>query len=444
MIRKTTTKAEPSRFQRRRLAKIDVRKKVRAARDDRREQRRERRRTAQEARPGDRPSLAVTVVTIVLSVAVAIPSQLDWFLRKLAHDQWSDANAWRAVANTLLIEVLCWLGAILYARSVLAGQPIRLFRVVALVFASVAAAINYDHGREVSTTIGVVSALGSLMGVGAFELYMHRARHAASGMSLAEVRLWALRWRRHPLVMRAAAGYRAVHGPQLSREVAWKIAWVAKHGAPEVPVPTTDPRVLRLLAPGSQDGLEAEPAASDPASGGLAVAERGVLDLKVDWSDIGSAGALVEKFWPELPKELGLEAKAADAVPAPEPEPTAPRSPSSASASSTRVSKGTSAPVPSSAVPPRDGARKPSGGALRSLVRKSSTGTRVQFAPTSAELTSAGDAKTRIGAYLARAEATEQVLDTLDRKYIAEQFGVSTRQVRNSVNAYNAAKAEGK
>jgi hypothetical protein len=424
MIHKRTRKPGPNFVQRWQLARLDIRKKKRADRAERRA-----------ARPGDRPSLTVTIATIALSVAVAIPSQLDWFLGRLAHGQWSDPNAWRAVAMTLLVEVLCWLGAILYARS-MRTQPVRLFRIVTFLFAGVAAAINYDHGREISTTIGVVSALGSLMGVGAFELYMHRARHAASGMPLAEMRLWALRWRRHPLVMRAAAGYRAVHGPALSREAAWKLAWVAKHGAPEVPVPTTDPRVLRLLAPGSQDGVEAEPTATDPASGGVAVAERGVLKLPLGWSELASAGDIVAKFWPELPAELGLELPTGGTPGPAEVERRKPRPASSA--------KKTSAPEPTSAVPVAAGERNSGRKVLGGLVRNSAGSGRVQFPPTSAELAGDENALTRIGRYLGRAEADGQALDALDRKYIATQFGVSDRQVRNSVKAYNAAKAEGK
>lgn len=439
MIRKRTTKVEPNAFHRWQLGRLDIREKKRDLRDARREKSR----AARATRPGDRPSLIITVVTIVLSVTTAVPSQLSWFLGKLADNNWTSPNAWHAVAMTLLIEVLCWLGAILYARSV-RTSPVRLFRGVTFVFAAVAAGINFDHGREINLTIGICYALGSLMGVGAFELYMHRARSDARGMSLAEMRLWALRWRRHPLTMRAAAGYRAVHGPQLSRETAWKIAWVAKHGAPEVPVPTTDPRVLRLLAPGSQDGLAAEPAAADPASGGLAVAERGVLKLPLGWSELASAGDIVAKFWPELPAELGLELPTDEQPPKPEPQQRKPRPASSANPSSAPASKPSSAPTSTSTVPAPDGERKSGRGVLGGLARKSSGSDRVQFAPVSEELTGSGDAKTRIGLYLARAEAAGQDLDLLDRKYIATQFGVSDRQVRNSVKAYNAAKAEGK
>ncbi|MFD5089356.1 hypothetical protein ACFWMR_02055 [Amycolatopsis thailandensis] len=429
MIRKNTgTKVELTFWQRRKLGRMAFRTKKRDARHAERA-----------AQPGDRPSLIVTVITIALSVAVAVPSQFDWFLAKLAHGLWSDPAAWRAVAYTLLVEVLCWLCAILYARS-MREHPVRLFRIGTFVFAGTAAWINYDHGREVNPTIGIVSALGSLMGVGAWELYMHRARHDATGLTLVEVRLQALRWRRHPMVMRAAAGYRAVHGSQMSRETAWRMAWVAKHGAPEVPVPVTDPRVRILLAPGSHDGLVAEPASSDPASAGVAVAERKSLSLPLGWAELTSAGAIVEQFWPELPQELGLELPATEAEPGQrntEPK----RVPKPASAP---TQKPTSAPVATSTVPAAEGERKPGRKVLGGLVRNSASSDRVRFAPTPAELNGEGTALDRIGRYLSRAEAEGQSLGALDRKYIAGQFNVSDRQVRNSIKAYNAVKAEGK
>jgi len=444
MIRKhATTKVEPTFWQRWQLGRMAVRKKKRDDRDERRTKRRDQRRTDREHRPGDRPSLIITIVAIALSLGTAVPSQIDWFLDVLAHGQWSHVNAPRAIVAAVLVEVLCWLCAILYARSV-HSTPVRIYRLGTFLFAAVAAAINYDHGHDIDPIVGLVFALSSLMGVGAFELYMHRARHAASGMSLAEIRLWALRWRRHPLVMRAAAGFRAVHGPQLSRETAWKLAWVARHGAPKVPVPMTDPLVLRLLAPGSKDGIAAEPAASEPGSGGVAVAERDVLKLPVGWGELASAGDIVARFWPELPKELGLELPSADTPPKAEPagrnsEPK--RVPKPASAP---TSKSTSAPVPTSTVAAPETGRKPGRKVLGGLVRNSPSSDRVRFAPTPAELNGEGTALDRIGRYLSRAETEGQDLGALDRKYIAGQFNVSDRQVRNSIKAYNAVKAEGK
>ncbi len=427
MIRKHT-QTEHTRWHRWQLGHLDLKKKRRADRDGRREKKR----AARATRQGDRISLTVTVVTIVLSIGVAIPSQFDWFLAKLAHDTWADPNAWRAVAMTLLVEVLCWLCAILYARTV-RDHPVKIYRVGTFVFAGTAAWINYDHGRELNPTIGVVSALGSLMGVGAFELYMHRARHDASGMTIVEVRLWALRWRKHPLVMREASRIVATFGLAVPREVAFRMAYLRKIGNPTLPVAITSPRLAGL------PGVEPKPELPKRKRG-AALAAEATVELPVDWSCPDTIAELTGETWPTPGPELG-----GTAVAAPERKPEPPRdrqtqAPSSGPSSSASATKPSSAPVPTSAVPSSGDGRKPSRSVLSGLVRKSPSSDRIQFEPTSAELTGSGAAIARIGQYLARAEAEGQSLAALDRGYIAAQFKVSTKQVRNSVTAYKETK----
>ena len=56
-----------------------------------------------------------------------------------------------------------------------------------------------------------------------------------------------------------------------------------------------------------------------------------------------------------------------------------------------------------------------------------------QFRPTKTELGGTGNAKERLRKYLARAEANGHPIEELDRNYIAQQFRVSGRYVRDAI-----------
>lgn len=355
-----------------------------------------------------RAALIATVFSITVSIAVAVPSQLQYFLDARAVTTWTDPHAWYAVAQTLLLESLCWLCALLYAAS-LANTPVRLYRLGTFAFASVAAAINFRHGASGGdVTIGVLNALGSLMGVGAWELYMHRARHRVSGMTLPEIRLRALRWRKHPLVMREAGRIVATFGLAVPHEVAFRMAYLRKIGNPTLPVAVTSPRLADAPRP-------------DPSKRKAGDAEQ-TVELPVDWSCPDTFEALLGEAWPSPGPGLGGTAVASPEHLRPTPKPT-----SGSGATSTNTAAGRNT--------------EPERKRIVSLPRRKE---RVQFAPSDAELSGEGTALDRIVRYLTRAEGKGQQLARLDRNFIAAQFGVSDRQVRNSINAYNAAKAEGK
>jgi hypothetical protein len=383
-----------------------------------------------------RRALIATVVTVVLSIATAVPSQLQWFLDRLAGGGWTSTEAPVAVLATLLIEGLCWLGAFLYADSI-ASTPVRLYRVTTLAFASIAAGINFAHGRETDWKVGVVYALASLMGVGAFELYMHRRRHSTSGMSIDEIRLWALRWRKHPKVMRECGRIVATFGVAVPREVAWRLAYVRKVGNPTVPIAITDALVKRIegLRPAELEHLDrAEPAASGTPRGGVAVDSAEVVEVPVDWSRAGTFEELTAAFWPELDTTAKPSSGSAGEAPV--------------ESSGFRLAAPSSSAVP--AVPPASTAvpelaatsgvpapkrnRKPIVRAARPATRNSG---RVQIRPTKTELEGPGDAKARVLALLARAEREGHSIADLDRKFLAQQFGVSDRHVRNAIKAHN-------
>lgn len=392
-----------------------------------REQARQQRRTRRHefwAGISSRRALIATSIAATLSIGVAIPAQLQWFLGQLTDGQWVFPEAAVAVAATLLIEGLCWLGAFLYADSI-AHTPVRLYRATTFLFAGIAAAINYAHGSATDPKVGVVYAVASLMGVGAWELYMHRTRHVATGMDLVEIRLWALRWRRHPRVMREVGRIRATHGLAVSRETAWRMAYLRKIGNPTVPVAVTSALVARLIGnssspnqaptgePNTEHAMEAEPTASSPKTEpGLGV---DVLEHPVAWADATDTDAVLERFWVEPETEQSL------------------------TAGSTPTPTGTSPRVPR-AKTPEQGVTSTVPGRKRNQILAGKGTSGIRFTPTKTELAGTGDAKERMLRYLARAELKGNSTYALDRNYIAEQFHVTTRHVRKTIDAYNESK----
>jgi hypothetical protein len=307
-----TPRASATRRHRRRLERIEERRVLRADSDEARTAKRDARRTSRrELLSGlaRRRALAATVTAIILSVAVAVPAQMQWFLHQLTGGQWTFPEALVAIVATLLIEGLCWLGAFLYADSV-NGTPVRLYRTVTFVFAALAAAINYAHGSSTDVKVGVVYALASLMGVGAWELYMHRTSHVKSGMTADEIKLWALRWRRHFKVMRECGRIRATFGTAVPLETAWQMAYVRRHGNPTIPVAVTDDVLGRIFTPttehlavpddpGEDESVSKEAELAGEAASGAAVATVDVIELPVGWDSINTVEKVLERFWPE-------------------------------------------------------------------------------------------------------------------------------------------------
>jgi hypothetical protein len=347
-----------------------------------------------------------------------------WFLSQVTHSQWVWPAAVVPVAGTLLIEGVCWLCAFLYAESV-AQTPVRLYRLTTFLFAGVAAAINYAHGSTTDPKVGVVYAIASLMGVGAFELYMHRTRHVATGMNLDEIRLWALRWRRHPRVMREVGRIRATHGLAVTRETAWRMAYLRKRGNPTIPVAissplidrimrnSTSPKTRRVAELHAEQSTEAEPSASSATDAtGMGV---DVLEHPVSWADAATAEELISTYWEEPGAELDATASSA----------RKPTGKTPASSGRKTVEQAVTSTVPP-AKRNSDNTRGGTGGA--------------RFKPTNAELSGPGDAKERMLRYLARAEAKGNSTDQLDRNWIAEQFHVTTRYVRNTITLYSESK----
>jgi hypothetical protein len=293
-------------------------------------------------------ALIATISAIVVSVAVAIPAQALWFKATLVGEDTPiglDPQSVIALAAPILIEGLCWLSAFLYADSVSQDKPVRVYRVTTFLFAATAAAINFAHGAGINPIVGVVFAIASLMGVGAWELYMHRTRHMATGMNADEIKLWAKRRLFDRKVYRQMQRLRRTFGAALPLESAWRMAYLRVHGSPTVPVPVP-PRLLeefRALeaagseegsgsgsgtgsedgSDGSRDGGEpgseggsregSEPGSDAGSDGGseegsgtsaLAVLERSgkgsALEVPVNWEQVTDVDALVSRYWPDL------------------------------------------------------------------------------------------------------------------------------------------------
>lgn len=408
-------RSRPTRRHTRRLERLEERQLAeqakRAERDTRRDTRKGHR-AATRTHLANSRALVATLTAIALSIAVAVPSQMQWFLQQLTGGHWTFPGSLVAVVATLLIEGLCWLGAFLYADSV-STTPVRLYRGTTFLFAGIAASINYSHGATSNWKVGVVYAIASLMGVGAWELYMHRTRHVASGMTAEEIKLWALRWRKHPAVMREAGRLRATFGTSVPLEVAWRMAYVRKVGNPTVPIALTDPMISRLfVSEGGNPDVEDAVTATD----------NGVVELAIDWESLHTPDDVIRQFWPEV---QDIQSSGPDGgittldIPRSTSNPEPPRRNSTSSTQPLEQSmtsgNGPSARKWNSATPRSAGARP---------------------APTKTELGGDGDAKSRILKYLTRVEDRGVRIAELDRQYVAEQFHVTTRYVRSAIKEH--------
>jgi hypothetical protein len=268
-----------------------------------------------------RRSLATTLVIIGLSLATAIPAQIEWFTA-------SPRNlAVLGVTLALLIELLSWLGAFLYVDAVESDQAglARLYRGLTWFFASIAATINFAHGAEKHFAIGVGYALASLMGVGAFEVYMHRTRHRKSGMSAAEIKLLALRRWKFRKVVNEQARLRATYGLKIADETLWRMAYLRIEGNPTIPVPISALFVREFAAsleqPANMSGqnvaaateveLTPEPSSRDhiPEQPGGSVLtlepeqpanDEATVEVLADWVDVDNVDELIARHWPAL------------------------------------------------------------------------------------------------------------------------------------------------
>lgn len=170
---------------------------------------------------GTRRALAVTLVVIGASMAIAWPAQAAYF---------SGAGMGRAgLLAPLVIEGPQWLAAILTGVATVHQARTWLYRLATLVFASVAAGINFEHGSQTRTMLGIIYGLASLTGVVAWELYVHSKRQAHSKRTAAE-RARAVRRRlSYPGIYRRAVRLSRATGMEI--EQAWPIAWRMVHGA---------------------------------------------------------------------------------------------------------------------------------------------------------------------------------------------------------------------
>lgn len=370
-------------------------------------------------------AFVITLLVIALSTSAAVPFQYAWFVGKLANEsQELDLTAiLGAAVITALIEGQTWLAAVLYFDTLDRG-PNKIYRIATFGFASIAASINFLHGLEISALVAVSYAIASLMGVGAWELYMLRTKYIASGMSSEELRLWASRQWHHRRTVRDARKIRATFGLAMSMETAWRAAYVRRHGNPTLPVAVNDQLVEWLTANGSptpsspiaaaDDELASEPSTTPP--GGVAVDVPELLELPVDWDAVEDLGSVIERYWPEIANDRNRATGSAS---------------SSAPASDGTVPGEQPEPCVSRDVPltKRNGKRN-----------GSKPSDRVEFRPTRSELAGTGTAKERLRNYLARAEQDGHAIDALDRNYIARQFGVSDRYVREAINDHRDAK----
>ena len=275
-----------------------------------------------------RRSFGAMIAIVTLSLATAIPSQVIWFTERL---KLATLGGVLGVTLALLIELLCWLGAFLYADAVDDEKPelARMYRILTWVFASVAATINFAHGLSTNLAVGIGYAIASLMGVGAFEVYMHRTRHRKSGLTAAQIKLLYLRRWKFRRVVQEQAKLRATYGLDVDDEILWRMAFVRIEGQPTVPVPASsallrqlleDPRTSanttaavtaavadleltpepssRELLPGEGDGavLTEEPPkpAKKPAKDPVAV------EVAASWEQAEDVGAIIARFWPDV------------------------------------------------------------------------------------------------------------------------------------------------
>jgi hypothetical protein len=170
---------------------------------------------------GARRALMVTVLVIGASMAIAWPAQASYF---------EAAGMGRAgLLAPIVIEGPTWLAAILVGHATAHQARTWVYRAATLLFASVAAGINFEHGSQTRAMLGIVYGLASLTGVAAWELYVHSARQAHSERTAAERRRAMQRRLSYPLVYRRAVRLSRATGMDI--EQAWPMAWRTVHGA---------------------------------------------------------------------------------------------------------------------------------------------------------------------------------------------------------------------
>lgn len=169
-----------------------------------------------------RRALILTIVVIAASMGIAWPAQATYFM--------GAGMGLLGLAAPVVIEGPQWLSAVLTGRAVQAKASTWVYQLSTFAFAALAAAINYAHGARHSQLLGVIYALASLMGVIAWELYVHSAKAHVAGRTVADRKRDLGRRISYPSTWRAAVRLRrAVAG--LDAESAWQLAWRAEHGA---------------------------------------------------------------------------------------------------------------------------------------------------------------------------------------------------------------------
>jgi hypothetical protein len=212
-----TRAAEQGQAQREREAA----QKAKAADQARRRKAAQERRGALLARLGARRALVMTLVVVGASMAIAWPAQAAYF---------STAGMGRAgLLAPVVIEGPQWLAAILTGVATVHQARTWVYRASTMLFAGIAAGINFEHGSQTRPLLGVVYGLASLTGVAAWELYVHAQRQAHSRRSAAERRRAVHRRLSYPLVYWRAVRLSRATGMDI--EQAWPIAWRIVHGA---------------------------------------------------------------------------------------------------------------------------------------------------------------------------------------------------------------------
>ncbi|NYI05570.1 DUF2637 domain-containing protein [Allostreptomyces psammosilenae] len=172
----------------------------------------------------ERRVLLAVLVVIAASVYIAWPAQQH----AMAALGMGTAGSW---AVPVLVEGLTWSMAALTSWAIAERKPAGLYQLMTWVFASVAAGLNLWHGWLDDPMLGVVYAIASLGGVGAWELYVHGRKHAGTRTTREEARFRRQRRRHHRKVARAADRIRTGAGMHLTEDAAWLLAWRATHGA---------------------------------------------------------------------------------------------------------------------------------------------------------------------------------------------------------------------
>lgn len=124
-------------------------------------------------------------------------------------------------------------GSVLYAamlthKAVDAQLPTGRYRALTWALAGVAAGMNFSHGKEISTEVGVALALTSLLSIVLLEMTVALRARRVAGTNAAAIRQGLIRRLRYPALSAQAASLAAARG--ITAEEAWTAAWIDRYG----------------------------------------------------------------------------------------------------------------------------------------------------------------------------------------------------------------------